>query len=128
LTGSIIDCRFSHFFVARAGGRPPEGTWLVVGRLATAYYFINFLLILPTIGKPERPGPLPTSIVQTALHAARANKNSGIVWSEASLTEYIVDPSGKMPGTKMMFSDKNEQEIRDLWAYLKQFGSDGKKK
>jgi cytochrome c len=57
-----------------------------------------------------------------------ANKSSGIVWSEASFKEYLVDPSGKIPGTKMMFSDKNEQEVRDLWVYLRQFGSDGKKK
>jgi cytochrome c len=56
-----------------------------------------------------------------------ANKNSDIVWSEASFKEYIADPSGMMPGTKMMFSDKNEQEVVSLWAYLKQFRLDGKK-
>ena len=28
----------------------------------------------------------------------------------------------------MTLSDKNEKEIVDLWAYLKQFGTDGKKK
>jgi cytochrome c len=59
---------------------------------------------------------------------SEANKSSGIVWSEASFTEYIVDPAGKIPGTKMMFSDKNEKEIADLWSYLKQFETDGKKK
>jgi cytochrome c2 len=32
----------------------------------------------------------------------------------------IVDPAAKIPGTKMMFSDKNEKEIADLWAYLEQ--------
>ena len=57
-----------------------------------------------------------------------SNKNSGIVWSEASLKEYLEDPQAKMPGTKMIFSDKNEKEVADLWAYLKQFGADGKKK
>jgi cytochrome c len=59
---------------------------------------------------------------------SEANKNSGIVWSEASFKEYIVDSAGKIPGTKMMFYDKNEKEIADLWSYLKQFGTDGKKK
>ncbi|TMJ88703.1 MAG: c-type cytochrome [Alphaproteobacteria bacterium] len=57
-----------------------------------------------------------------------SNKNSGIVWSEASFKEYLEDPQAKMPGTKMIFSDKNEKEVADLWAYLKQFGADGKKK
>jgi cytochrome c len=59
---------------------------------------------------------------------SEANKSSDIIWSEATFKEYLIDPSEKMPGTKMMYSNKNEQENDDLWAYLKQFGSDGKKK
>jgi cytochrome c len=55
-----------------------------------------------------------------------ANKNSGIVWNEATFKEYIKDPKAKIPGTKMMFAGiKNDQEINDLWAYLKQFDADG---
>ena len=58
-----------------------------------------------------------------------ANKNSGITWNEASFKEYIKDPRAKIPGTKMIFAGiKNEKEAGDLWAYLKQFGPDGKKK
>ena len=58
-----------------------------------------------------------------------ANKNSGIVWSEATFKDYIKDPRAKIPGTKMIFPGiKNETEIGNLWAYLKQFGPDGKKK
>jgi len=58
-----------------------------------------------------------------------ANKSSGIVWSEATFKEYIKDPRAKIPGTKMIFPGiKNDKEIGDLWAYLKQFGPDGKKK
>jgi len=55
-----------------------------------------------------------------------ANKDSGIVWSEATFKEYIKDPRAKIPGTKMIFAGiKNEQEINDLWAYLKQFDAAG---
>jgi len=55
-----------------------------------------------------------------------ANKNSGIVWDQATFKEYIKDPRAKIPGTKMTFPGiKNEQEINDLWAYLKQFDADG---
>src|SRR6266496_5350560 len=57
-----------------------------------------------------------------------ADKNSGIVWSEASFKEYLENPQEKIPGTKMILSVKNDKEIADLWAYLKQFGADGKKK
>ena len=55
-----------------------------------------------------------------------ANKNSGIVWSEQTFGDYIKDPKAKIPGTKMIFvSIKNEQQAKDLWAYLKQFDAQG---
>ena len=58
-----------------------------------------------------------------------ANKKSGITWNEAAFMEYIKDPRAKIPGTKMIFPGiKNETEAKDLWAYLKQFSLDGKKK
>ncbi len=57
-----------------------------------------------------------------------ANKNSGIVWNAQTFAEYIKDPKAKIPGTKMVFAGiKNDKEIADLWAYLKQFGPEGKK-
>ena len=55
-----------------------------------------------------------------------ANKNSGIVWGEASFKDYIKDPKAKVPGTKMIFAGvSNPQEVDDLWAYVKQFDADG---
>jgi cytochrome c len=55
-----------------------------------------------------------------------ANKNSGIVWNEQTFAEYIKDPRAKVPGTKMIFAGiKNEQEIKDLWAYIKQYDAEG---
>lgn len=58
-----------------------------------------------------------------------ANKESGIVWNEESFLEYIKDPKAKIPNTKMVFAGiKSETEARNLWAYIKQFGSDGQKK
>lgn len=57
-----------------------------------------------------------------------ANKNSGITWDEAVFGDYIKDPKAKIPGTKMVFAGiKNEQEIKDLTAFLKQFSADGKR-
>jgi cytochrome c len=58
-----------------------------------------------------------------------ANKNSGIVWNEATFKEYITNPKAKIPGTKMIFPGlPKESDRNDLWAYLKQFDADGKKK
>lgn len=58
-----------------------------------------------------------------------ANKNSGITWNEQTFKEYIKDPRAKIPGTKMVFAGiKNDTEIANLWAYLKQFDASGNKK
>lgn len=58
---------------------------------------------------------------------SEANLKSGIVWSEAVFAEYIRDPKAKMPGTKMIYAGlKNDQQVADLTAFLKQYGADGK--
>ena len=58
-----------------------------------------------------------------------ANKNSGITWNKEQFLEYIKDPRGKIPGTKMIFAGiKNEKEANDLWAYISSFDKDGKTK
>jgi cytochrome c len=58
-----------------------------------------------------------------------ANKNSGITWDDAQFKDYIQDPRAKIKGTKMVFAGiKNETEIANLWAYLKQFDASGNKK
>ena len=60
---------------------------------------------------------------------SNANKNSGLVWDEATFKDYIRSPQAKIPGTKMTFAGiSNPQEIDDLWAYLKQFDADGEVK
>ena len=67
---------------------------------------------------------------------SEANKNSGCArgqrrppWNEETFKEYIKDPRGKVPGTKMFFPGiKNDTEIANLWAYLKQFKADGSTK
>ena len=55
-----------------------------------------------------------------------ANKGSGITWGEAVFKDYVRDPKGKVPGTKMVFAGiKSEKERNDLWAYVSQFDKDG---
>jgi cytochrome c len=57
-----------------------------------------------------------------------ANKSADLVWSEANFRDYIKDPKGKMPGTKMTYAGlKEDQRITDLIAYLGQFDATGKK-
>ena len=59
---------------------------------------------------------------------SNANKSSGLTWDEATFREYIHDPKAKVPGTKMAFPGiKNDQQITDLIAFLKQYDITGKK-
>ncbi|MEF3365401.1 cytochrome b/b6 [Methylocystis sp. 9N] len=44
------------------GAQPAEGAYLWFARVLSAYYFLHFLVILPLIGKWEKPEPLPDSI------------------------------------------------------------------
>jgi len=55
-------------------------------------------------------------------------KDSGITWNEPAFREFVSNPAAKVPGTTMLLSVRDEKEIGDLWAYLKQFGADGKKR
>ena len=57
------------------GANPPEGHFILIGRLATAYYFLHFLVIVPLVGLIEKPKPLPESISKSVLgeRAAKAN-------------------------------------------------------
>jgi ubiquinol-cytochrome c reductase cytochrome b/c1 subunit len=49
------------------GAHPPEGWYVPVSRVATFYYFAHFLIVLPVLGKIERPLPLPPSIADAVL-------------------------------------------------------------
>ncbi|MCZ8260207.1 MAG: cytochrome c family protein [Beijerinckiaceae bacterium] len=51
------------------------------------------------------------------------------VWSEENFSVYIKDPRGVTPGTKMVYPGlKDEAQIKNLVAFLNQYGADGKKK
>ncbi|HLW28339.1 MAG TPA: cytochrome b N-terminal domain-containing protein [Kiloniellales bacterium] len=49
------------------GAMPPEQPWVTIGQIATAYYFAHFLIVMPLLGKLERPKPLPASIADPVL-------------------------------------------------------------
>ncbi len=52
------------------GSKPPTGTYVILARLFTAYYFLFFLVILPLLGIFEKTKPLPNSISELVLAKA----------------------------------------------------------
>src|SRR5215471_3906 len=51
------------------GSKPPEGIYVIVSRIFTAWYFAFFLVILPLLGIFEKTRPVPNSISESALGA-----------------------------------------------------------
>ena len=68
------------------GAKPPEGIYLILARIATAYYFIHFLVLLPLLGRYEKTDPLPMSISDPVL-----NKPSLIDKFKKSAAQYEGD-------------------------------------
>jgi quinol-cytochrome oxidoreductase complex cytochrome b subunit len=44
------------------GSKPPEGANVIIGQVATFYYFFHFLVVMPLLNRYEKPLPLPESI------------------------------------------------------------------
>ncbi|MDZ4307105.1 cytochrome b [Allopontixanthobacter sp.] len=49
------------------GGAHAEEPFIMFSQLATAYYFLHFLVILPIVSSIEKPKPLPYSITESVL-------------------------------------------------------------
>ena len=49
------------------GGAEASARNVIIGQIATAYYFAHFLIILPIVSRTERPRPLPNSITEAVL-------------------------------------------------------------
>ncbi|MEM6901843.1 MAG: cytochrome b/b6 [Pseudomonadota bacterium] len=61
------------------GAKPAEGWYVVVGQIATVYYFAHFLVVLPVLGKIEKPLPLPVSISEAVLKGGGSHGVAGAV-------------------------------------------------
>ncbi|MDC0033222.1 cytochrome b N-terminal domain-containing protein [Alphaproteobacteria bacterium] len=59
----FIDC----FVLGWVGANPPEGHFVIIGQVATAYYFTHFIVILPLLSLFEKTRPVPTSIGEPVL-------------------------------------------------------------
>ena len=53
------------------GGLPAEEPFVMIGQIATIYYFAHFLIILPIVSQVEKTLPLPNSISESVLHGEK---------------------------------------------------------
>ena len=62
------------------GGAPAEEPFVMLSQIASIYYFMHFLVILPIVSSIERPDPLPFSITEAVL----GKDNQAVLTSPAS--------------------------------------------
>ena len=97
------------------GAQPPEGIYVIVGRILTFCYFAYFLILLPLLSRIEKPRPVPNSIADDVL--AKSGVKSATMASVAiallvagglfagSVQNARADDHGvKPPGQKWSFS------------------------
>jgi ubiquinol-cytochrome c reductase cytochrome b subunit len=58
---------FAFFVLMWCGSQHPQGIVVLLGRVATAWYFLHFLVLVPAFGFIETPLPLPESISKPVL-------------------------------------------------------------
>ena len=63
----FIDC----IALGYLGGKPAEGVYVALSRIATAWYFLHFLVFLPLLSVFETTRPLPKSISEPVLATAK---------------------------------------------------------
>jgi ubiquinol-cytochrome c reductase cytochrome b subunit len=59
----VVDC----VVLGWVGANKPEGIFVLIGQIATAWYFIHFLAVIPLLSVFEKTQPLPKSISEAVL-------------------------------------------------------------
>ena len=61
------------FVLGYIGAMPAEGIYLLIGRVATIYYFAHFIIIMPLLGYMEKTKPVPMSIADPIISSGSGN-------------------------------------------------------
>ncbi|MDP1025697.1 cytochrome b/b6 [Sphingomonas sp. KR1UV-12] len=65
--GFLIVLLFDVILLGYVGGAEANARNVILGQIASGYYFAHFLIILPWVSRSERPRPLPGSITEAVL-------------------------------------------------------------
>jgi cytochrome c len=118
-------------FIAGFGPAVAQDNLLVIGELV---FFVCAPCHLVGEAKIEKFAPhlndlfgrTPGSVPGYEYSEAMVEFGRNNIWDEATLTRFLKDAQGTVPGTKMPFGGfSKEEEIRALLAYLATFDPDG---
>nr|WP_321983453.1 cytochrome b N-terminal domain-containing protein [uncultured Lichenicoccus sp.] len=69
------------------GMHRPAGIWLALARIATLYWFLHFLVLLPLLGSIETPLKLPDSIGRPVLPPRPAPAGAGLAMPRGAVSQ-----------------------------------------
>jgi ubiquinol-cytochrome c reductase cytochrome b/c1 subunit len=101
------------------GAQPPEGIYVIAGRVLTFCYFAYFLILLPLLSRIETPRPLPNSIADDVL-AKTGSRKTPMVSTVIALMA---------AGTLLVGSMQNAKAAEDFvppsqkWSFSGPFGT-----
>jgi ubiquinol-cytochrome c reductase cytochrome b/c1 subunit len=98
------------------GSKPPEGGYVILSRLLTAWYFIHFIIVLPLLGLIEKPNPLPSSISEAVLKGRKT--------AAAVMLALAVGAAGLLGGPSPASAQEHDQPAppRNTWTFAGPFG------
>ncbi|WP_316226365.1 cytochrome c1 [Bradyrhizobium sp. SZCCHNS3052] len=102
------------------GAQPPEGVYVVLGRILTVLYFAYFLIVLPLLARIERPRPLPNSIADDVL-ARTGRKAAPMVSTVIALVAAVSLLAGSMGDARASEGQENPPSAK--WSFAGPFGT-----
>jgi ubiquinol-cytochrome c reductase cytochrome b/c1 subunit len=96
------------------GSKPPEGIYVIAGRILTVSYFAYFLILLPLLSRIEKPRPLPNSIADDVL--AKSGK------AVAAMIALVVAGGLLIGGTQNARAEEQETPPANIWSFAGPFG------
>jgi ubiquinol-cytochrome c reductase cytochrome b/c1 subunit len=97
------------------GSKPPEGIYVIAGRVLTVCYFAYFLILLPLLARIERPRPLPNSIADDVL--AKSGKVA------AAVTAFVVAGAVVIGSAQNARAEEQEAPPAIKWSFAGPFGT-----
>lgn len=101
------------------GAQPPEGIYVVAGRVLTVCYFAYFLIVLPLLARIEKPRPVPNSISDAVL-AKTGSRSTPMVSTAIVLALAGSLFAGSIDGAKA--SEGSDQPPGNKWSFSGPFG------
>src|SRR5271154_1237308 len=101
------------------GAQPPEGIYVIAGRVLTVCYFAYFLIVLPLLSRIEKPRPVPVSIADDVLA-----KSGGKMQPMVSTVIALVVAGGLFAGsTQNARAEEQDVPPSQSWSFAGPFGN-----